>query len=95
MGPQNGKGELLRWAAGMALAAIVSYYTAINTLNVRVTTIDTREQTRFEEMQRTLSRIEATLLRQEDQYQRILDDWRNGVDRRTGEPLPLQRTVEP
>lgn len=91
---RNGKAEWLRMGVVFAVSGIVAYFTAINTLNVRVTAIDTREQTRFEEMQRTLSRIESTLLRQEDHYQRVLDDWRNGIDRRTGEPLPLQRRLE-
>jgi translation initiation factor 2B subunit (eIF-2B alpha/beta/delta family) len=92
MEPLNGKtGEFLRYLLGLALAAIVSYYTAMDALkdavsatNSRVSVIESREQQHFEEVQRSLSRIERAIERIEG----------NGVDRRTGEPFSLQRQFD-
>lgn len=84
----NGRtGEWIRWLGGMVVAGIVAYFTAMGAMQKQIAIIDTREQTRWEEVQRTLQRMEAN-------YQRVLDEWSNGVDRRTGEPLPLQRSIE-
>jgi len=39
----NGKGtELLRWAVGLVLAALVSYFTAVGTLQTRVSVLEDR-----------------------------------------------------
>lgn len=84
----NGRtGEWIRWLGGMVVAGIVAYLTAMGAMQKQIAIIDTREQTRWEEVQRTLTRMEAN-------YQRVLEEWSNGVDRRTGEPLPLQRSIE-
>jgi hypothetical protein len=45
--------------------------------------------------QRRLGTIEASTERSEQMFRDVLQDWRRGVDRRTGEPLPLQRSTEP
>jgi hypothetical protein len=88
----NGRtGEWLRWLGGLALAALVSYYTAQGALNEKLAVIDTREQTRWEEVQRRLGAIEASTSRNEELFREVLSDWSRGIDRRTGEPLPLQR----
>lgn len=87
-------GEFLRYLIGLAIAGIVSYFTAVSAINERLAVVDTREQTRFEENQRTLARIERSVERMESDYRRTINEWANGIDRRTGEPLPLQRTIE-
>lgn len=91
----NGKtGELMRWVIGLAVAVLVSYFTAQNATNERLTTVETTERLHYEANQRDLHDIKASLLRQEDRWQRVLDDYRNGIDSRTGERLLLQRSIE-
>lgn len=95
-GSLNGNtGKLLQWLIGLGAAAIVSYFTAQGAMNEKLATIDTREQIRWEEVQRRLSTIEASTQRNEQLFREVLADWSRGIDRRTGEPLPLQRVVEP
>lgn len=91
-GPLNGKtGEVMRWCIGLAVAALVSYFTAQNTTNERLTKIETR----WEFVQGSLTEIKTELKDQRKDIRDIVTDWANGVDRRTGEPLPLQRAIEP
>lgn len=97
MGPSqaNGKtGELLRYVIGLALAAIVAYFSGqiatnktiadtnerVSTTNGHVSVIESREQSHFEEVQRSLIRIERFMERIEA----------TGADRRTGEPYAAQ-----
>lgn len=88
----NGKtGEMLRWIASLGIGGIVAYYTAQGAMQKQLAIIDTREQTRWEEVQRRLGSIEASTQRSEQLFREVLQDWSRGVDRRTGEPLPLQR----
>jgi hypothetical protein len=61
----NGKGELLRYALGLVLAGLVAYFTAIGSVQTSVAVIDSREQQHFEEVQRTLQRIERAVERLE------------------------------
>lgn len=90
-GSLNGKtGEWVRWLLVLAFAAISAHFTA----DRKIAVVDTREEARFAETQRSLARIESAMQRVEGQYQRVLEEWRDGVDRRTGEPLPLQRSLE-
>ncbi len=91
----NGKtGEMLRWIASLAIGGIVAYYTAQGAMQERLAVIDTREQTRWDEVQRRLGSIEASTQRNEDLFRQVLQDWARGVDRKTGEPLPLQRQFD-
>lgn len=86
----NGKtGELLRYIAALVIAGIVAYYTAqIKTENHMgktdsdVAVLKTLEQSHFDEMQRSLTRIERAIERIEA----------TGADVRTGEPYRLQRS---
>lgn len=91
--PLNGRtGELVRYLIGLGLAAVVAYFTAIGQLresqtetNGKLSVIDQREQSHFEEVQRSLIRIERFMERIEA----------NGQDRRTGEPYSVQRGQQP
>lgn len=91
MGPSqaNGKtGELLRYVIGLAMAALVAYFTAqiqtehrLTQTDGNVAAIKTLEQAHFEEVQRSLIRIERFMERIEA----------TGADRQTGEPYAIQR----
>lgn len=87
-GPFNGKtGELVRYLIGMGVAALVAYYTAQMQIEHRMTSTDgdvavikTLEQSHFEEVQRSLTRIERAIERIEA----------TGADSKTGEPYRVQ-----
>jgi hypothetical protein len=84
----NGKtGEVIRYLIGLGVAGIVAYYTAQIQTEHRLTqtdgdvaTIKTLEQAHFEEVQRSLIRIERFMERIEA----------TGQDRSTGEPYSVQ-----
>jgi predicted ribosomally synthesized peptide with SipW-like signal peptide len=90
--PLNGKtGEWVRLLIAMAVAGTVAYFTAQTEIERRMTQTDGQvaavkalEQAHFEEVQRSLIRIERAVERIEG----------NGVDRRTGEPFSLQRQFD-
>lgn len=87
----NGKtGEVLRWAIGLAAAAVVAYFTAQGTTNERLAVLETK----WTFIQESLKEIKANQAKQDADFQRTLREWVQGVDRRTGEPLPLQRAFE-
>lgn len=91
-GPLNGKtGEFIRWVIGLGLAALVSYYTAIGSIRERVGNIDTREQGHFDEVQRTLQRMDAN---QEQRFNELKNYLQfivqTGADAKTGEPYRIQ-----
>jgi len=86
--------DVLRWVIVLIGSVLAAYYTAQNETSRQLAIIDTREQTRWEEVQRRLSGIEDSTQRSEVMFQRVLSDWVRGVDRRTGEPLPLQSYKE-
>lgn len=80
----NGRtGDMLRWVIPLVLGAVVSYFTAQNTVNQRLTVVETD----IRWMRTTLDKLDGRL-------ERVIDDWSNGVNRRTGEPLPLQQSIE-
>lgn len=55
----NGKVvEFVKWALGVVVMVLVAYYTSLGTINERVTAVETREQAHFEEVMRSLERIE-------------------------------------
>lgn len=61
----NGRtGELLRFIAGLAVAALVAYYTAIGAIREQVVMLDTREQQHFERLleQITFLRLDVQAL---------------------------------
>lgn len=92
----NGKtGDLMRWLIGIAAAVLVSYFTAKGTTDQRLTKVETQSEERWQYVQQSLARIEGGLHRRDQEMQQIIRDWVNGIDRRTGEPLPLQRSLEP
>ena len=101
-GPLNGKtGEFLRWLLGFVVAALVAYFTAQNAADQRITTVDVREQTRWDETARRLKVVEEGQQQMRDSQQRIellfervVSDWARGVDRRTLEPLPLGEALK-
>ena len=58
----NGKtGEVVRWAFGMILAAVVAYFTAIGSISERVAVVETKENLHFEELKSSLAEIKAEL----------------------------------
>jgi len=60
----NGKlVELAKWVVTLAVTAMVAYFTAINAIEQRVTRVETKEETHFQEVLRQLDRIETELIR--------------------------------
>lgn len=58
----NGKtGELLRWVVGLVLAALVSYFTAMGTLQSQLAVVTERETNHYLELLRRLDRIEIKI----------------------------------
>jgi hypothetical protein len=55
------KGELLRWIFSILLAGVVSYLTTISTLSIQIARLETRQQSQFEEIQRTLTEIKIDI----------------------------------
>lgn len=84
----NGKtGELVRYLIGIGVAAMVAYFTAQNQTEHRLTQTDGQvaaikalEEAHFQEVQRSLVRIERFMERIEA----------TGQDRSTGEPYSIQ-----
>jgi hypothetical protein len=54
-------GEMIRWVLGMALAGFVAYYTAQGALQERISALETTQRLQWEDVQRSLSRIETDL----------------------------------
>lgn len=52
-------GEALRWIFMLAVGAIVSYYTAVGTLENRLTALETTQQNQFLELRRSLEDFKA------------------------------------
>lgn len=95
-GSLNGKtATLLQAVAGAVIAGLVAYFTAQNTTNERLTKVETQGAERWEYVKDALERIERNQNADRAEIRDILQDWRNGIDRRTGEPLPLQRAIQP
>lgn len=92
LGGLNGKtGEVLRWVLGISLGCVVAYYTAQIEIERRLTMTDgavsairTLEEAHFQEVQRSLTRIERAIERIEA----------TGMDRKTGEPYAVQRNYQ-
>ena len=56
--PKNGNGEVARWLLGLILAAVVSYFTAMGTLQSQLAVVTERETNHYLELIRRLDRIE-------------------------------------
>lgn len=59
-----GNGKVLafiKWAIGIVAVILMSYYTSLGTINERVTAVETREQAHFDELMRSLERIEKQI----------------------------------
>lgn len=48
-------GELVRWVVGLAMSAIVAYFSAQASVTNRLTAVETTQRLQFEEIQRSLS----------------------------------------
>lgn len=91
-GPLNGRtGEFLRWVIGLVLAGLVAYFTAIGSIRERVGNIDTREQSHFDEVQRTLIRMDMNQEQRFNELKQYLQFIvQTGADAKTGEPYRVQ-----
>ena len=56
--PRNGNGEVARWLLGLILAAVVSYFTAMGTLQSQLAVVTERKTNHYLELIRRLDRIE-------------------------------------
>jgi hypothetical protein len=60
----NGKlVELGKFVLGLTVTILVAYFTAMQTIEQRVTRVETKEETHFQEVLRQLDRIETELIR--------------------------------
>jgi hypothetical protein len=56
----NGKtGEFVRWMLGLALAAVVAYYTAIGAMSREIGEVKATEQSHFSEVLRRLDDLKS------------------------------------
>lgn len=95
-GPLNGRtGDMLRWLIGGGVIVLASYFASQQATNERLTKVETQGAERWEYVKSALERIENNQNADRAEIRNILQDWRNGIDRRTGEPLPLQRATKP
>ena len=70
----NGKtGELLRWAMGLALAGVVSYYTALGAIRSDLKVLEERENNHYAELMQQQNRSDTEIKRQLDRLERKLD----------------------
>jgi len=53
----NRSTEVWRWVAGMIVTALVSYFTAMSTVQQRLEHIDTREDAHFREVMRSIEAL--------------------------------------
>jgi len=71
--PLNGHtGEVARWIIGLVMLALVTYYNRDREAGERVVMIDVREQIRFEENQRSFSRIERAVEEQGEKLEALI-----------------------
>ncbi len=96
--PLNGKtGEAVRWAIGLALAGLISYFTTVG----KVAVVEKTQELQFNEVMRRLGAVEnkqdAVIAGQRENnqlFEMVVRDWANGVNKRTNEPLPLQSAID-
>ena len=73
--------ELLRWVVGLGLAGVVSYYTAIGSIQSQISVVEERENNHYSE----LIRLNAEMRRQLERIESKMDDDRRF---RFGPPQP-------
>jgi hypothetical protein len=94
-GPLNGKTQFVIGIVTIVVSVLASYFTTQNSTNQRITVVETQGSERWNYVKSSLERIERNQDADRSEIRRIVQDWRDGVNRRTGEPLPLQRSLEP
>lgn len=98
----HGRQDWLRWVAGVAAAVIASivathFSTQSQTesqIREKVSAIEAENEARWSEVLRRFESFDTQLHRIDTRYDQVLRQWAGGVDRRTGEPLPLQGQVD-
>lgn len=53
--------EVARWLIGLALSALIAYFTAMGAIEQRMTAVETRQGAEFAEVMRVLGRMEADI----------------------------------
>jgi hypothetical protein len=89
------KHDVLKWVSGVAAAVIASlvatYFSTQSstehTVRERLTVVETKQELQAQEVLRRLDQLDG-------KFEKVLQEWARGVDRRTGEPLPLQTYIE-
>lgn len=84
----------MRWCIGLAAAALVSYFTAMQEADRRITKVETITAERWDFVKSSMLEIRDELKSQRVEIRDIVREWARGVDRQTGEPLPLQRSID-
>lgn len=54
-------GELLRWIVGLAMSAIIAYFSAQASVTNRLTAVETTQRLQFEEIQRSLADLKVDM----------------------------------
>lgn len=54
-------GEMLRWVLGLALAALVAYFTSTGAMQASLAVVAERESNHYNELVKRLDRIESKL----------------------------------
>ncbi len=87
--------EWVRYLLTAAMAGVISYFTAANQVENRVTSAEVTERLHFEEIQRSLTQIDVNTQRRFELIQRAVERIEaTGQDRATGEPYSVQRRYE-
>lgn len=87
--PLNGS---TKYIAGAITIALMTYFSAQIAFEKRMTAVETTQKNNFDDVQRSLTRLERGQEMLQQAMQRIEA---TGQDRRTGEPYSLQRNARP
>jgi demethoxyubiquinone hydroxylase (CLK1/Coq7/Cat5 family) len=101
-GSLNGKtGEMLRWVVTLALGALTAYFTAqgaikddVAKVKTTVAVVETNEANHYAELLRRIDAKDREDREFRNEIRAIVDAAARGVDRRTNEPVLLQRSIE-
>jgi cell division protein FtsB len=97
-GSLNGKtGEMLRWVVTLALGALTAYFTAQGAIKQDVAVVQTLVNERKDdiaEIKQSVIEIKSENREFRNEIRAIVNDAARGVDRRTNEPILLQRSIE-
>jgi hypothetical protein len=93
----NGKGEWVRWIAGIVVAVLLSYAALKEDLAV----VKTNEANHYAELLRLLSDNQRENREFRNEIRQMVEETRGivksavrGVDRQTGEPVLLQHSID-